>query len=81
MQNYNFYSIPRVAGKLDSSAFNTPEGTILEARKCCGLFHVSDAPTRLRHATSLVRDPNATNHSHDYALRACAFNIPLICIK
>ena len=40
MDSYNFYSIPREIGKLDSTAFNTPEGTILEARKCCGLFYV-----------------------------------------
>ena len=81
MQNYNFYSIPRVEGKLDSSAFNTPEGTILEARKCCGLFHVSDSGGGIANATTHIRNPNATNHSHDYALRACEFNIPFICIK
>jgi hypothetical protein len=81
MDNYNFYSIPREIGKLDSTAFNTPEGTILEARECCGLFHVSDSGGGIANATTHIRNANANSHAQDFALRACEFNIPFICIK
>ena len=58
MNNRNFYSIPRETGKLDSTAFNTPEGTILGARECCGLFHVSDSGGGIANALDIIgEDP------------------------
>ena len=81
MNNFNWYSIPREMGKIDSGAYNTSEGTIMEARKCCGLFHVSDTGGGIVHSTTHIRNPNANSHAQDAALRACEFNIPFICIS
>jgi len=81
MNNPNFYSIPRVAGKLDSGAYNTQEGTILEAKKCCGLFHVSDQAWR-----NFNLPPSDAPGTDQWEARAAAQvsiqrNLPLICIK
>ena len=78
MNNYNWHSILRESGKIDSAAWNTAEGTILEARKCCGLFHVSDTPPFPQE----VRDACMRSRSAaPAAAAACINNLPFICIN
>ena len=82
MNNYNWYSIPREMGKIDSGAYNTQEGTILEAKKCCGLFHVSDSGGGIVHSTTHIRMTLMPRPFSRFCASCLhASNLPLICIS